>query len=174
MNESERQQMREILWRRDPTPEEERQWRDWLKSDPVEQTEWEADLALSRCLRALPEPPVSSNFTALVMRAIEREEALAARAGRRDWGEIREAWRRWWPRLAAAAALCVLAAAGWRQHQQSERGRMAKAIGQVALVASAPAVGKPVDLEVWQDFEVIRRLGAVSADADLLEAIRSP
>ena len=59
--------LREASWRRKLTPEEEQQLRLWLAAHPEAEAEWEAETALNEKLAALPEVPVSSNFTARVL-----------------------------------------------------------------------------------------------------------
>jgi hypothetical protein len=121
--------------------------------------DWEIESTLNETLDHLPEaPPVSSNFTALVLQAVESQVNI------RSHTDTRWSLRRCLPRFAVAALTLTLALAGWHRHEISERTAMARDVAQLgaALAASAP--------ELTQNFESIRRLDDSSpkADTDLL------
>ena len=79
MNDSEHQRLREESWRRKLSPAEEASLRTWLAAHPDQQADWEADARLSQWLGQLPDAPVPSNFTSLVLQAVDRQEAAVAR-----------------------------------------------------------------------------------------------
>jgi anti-sigma factor RsiW len=157
--------LRELAWRRELTLEETASLRTWLEQNPAAPTDIEFEVTLGKAIRALPAAAVPSNFTAQVMQAIEREA--------RQPGETKTAWsgnwwQRWLPRMAVAGVICVVALAGWRQHQRTERARLAESIQRVTAIATAPVSSDRVSLEIWQNFDVIRRLNELTADDELL------
>lgn len=159
MNDSATQRIRELLWRRTLTDTETAELQNLLAANPEAQADWEIESTLNEALDRLPEaPPVSSNFTALVLQAVE------SKADVRTHTDARWSLHRWLPRFAVAALTLTLALAGWHRHEVNERTAMARDVAQLgaALAASAP--------ELTQDFESIRRLDDSSskADTDLL------
>lgn len=169
MNEAEFQQLREQTWRRKLTPEEEARVNGYLLSNADAQAGWEAEAGLTHLLGQLPDAPLASNFTAQVLRAIDRETATAARDD-----EARPAWWQWLhrrvPRLAWAtlAAVCVIFAYAAFQYQQVRRTELAESVARVSTFAAA------IDPEVFEDFEAIRRLSQVPADdSEFLAALSS-
>lgn len=153
LDSAEEKQLREILWRRAPTAAEAERLR--------RGGEWEEEAALTRALTRLPDAPVSSNFTALVMEAAER-------AGKGSRGQARfdlAGWlpRSWGSRLAMGAAMVGLSLLTIREYQDVQRERTARELAGVSRLATLP----PVD---WlQNFETISRLNRVKvADEDLL------
>lgn len=129
------------------------------------------EMRLSRALSELPSVPVSRHFTHRVMEALEAEQAPHS-----------VTWREWlaryWPRLAvpAAAAAAVAIYLGAAQHQNAaQRAQVAASVQAVAALVSAPA-GAPesLDLEVWDNFDVILRMGAVASDNELLRLLHPP
>ncbi|WCJ60352.1 hypothetical protein NXS98_04265 [Fontisphaera persica] len=129
------------------------------------------ELYLSRVLSEMPPVPVSTNFTHRVLEALDGEPV------RRQ-----VTWREWlarhWPRLAvpAAAAAAVALYVGLHQHQDAaRRAELAASVQTVATLATAPATApEGLDMEVWENFDVILRMGAVAADNDLLRMLGSP
>jgi hypothetical protein len=164
MSESE-QQLRETVWRRKLTPEEEARLQNLLAANPAQQREWEQEIALTEHLRQLPEAPVPSNFTAQVMQALDVELARQEREGQATAGWL--FWfRRWAPKLAPVTLALIVGAFSlqtYRNHQTREE--MAR---NVAMVLSTPEVLTP---EIMEDFEVIQHLPSVT-DEDLLAALQ--
>jgi len=110
VNESHYQQLREQRWRRKLTANEEESLQAYFLTHPEGQADWEAEASLNQQLGRLPDAPVASNFTALVMQAIDREIHDATRAEE----ELPRLWhwlRRWAPR--AAWASLALAECSW-------------------------------------------------------------
>src|SRR6516165_6282643 len=85
---------------------------------------------LRKLLGRLPNAPVSSNFTARVMQAIELDELRARRSGRWSWN-----WHALLPRVAVATV--VMVASGLVLHQHEISSRRTALAQSVALVANA-------------------------------------
>ena len=113
---------------------------------------------LRKLLARLLDAPVSSNFTARVMQAVEREELQAART--RGW---RWNWHALLPRAAVAAVMLVLA--GFTFHQYEISSQRATLIKTVALLAQA----QPPSMEALNNFDAIQRMSQPAhADEGLL------
>jgi anti-sigma factor RsiW len=151
--------LRETGWRRKLTATEENELQAWLASHPEAQAEWESELALSETLERLPDAPVSSNFTARVLQAVEREKFAASREeSRRTWS-----WHRLLPRAALAALVLCFGLVYYGQYQSTQRATLAR---NVAAVSAVAVTSDPV---VLQDFEIIQHLGeSTGPDKDLL------
>src|SRR5262249_40432154 len=86
MNEPRYHQLLEAAWRRRLTATEEAELRAWLAAHPELRADWETETALNEHLVQLPDAPVSTNFTARVLQAVERESAGVQRpASRWPW-----------------------------------------------------------------------------------------
>src|SRR3954469_6162170 len=85
MNDPLENQLREAAWRRNLTPEEQASLRAWLAAHPDAARDWEQDHRLTAILAGLPPAPVSSNFTARVLQAIDRDTAASARRRPVPW-----------------------------------------------------------------------------------------
>jgi anti-sigma factor RsiW len=152
------------------TPEEETRLQHYLAAHPQAQAEWEEEAALNCHLRQWPDAPLSSNFTARVLQAVELEE----RRERRATPASSLAWCRDWirrhlPQAASALLLCVLLAVGLQQYRMHVRRQVADSVGQFYSVTTV--FPKP---EVFEDFEVIHQLGQVQpvSDEELLAALQ--
>ena len=171
MNDSQYNELRAQSWRRKLTPEEERQAQAYWLARPEAQAEWEEDLALTRQLRELPDPPLSSNFTSLVLQAIDVESEVASQPVAHS---ISSLWRRWFSQFAPKFALGVLLAClgvglFFRQHDHTRNKEVARAVREFVRAANLPGP------EVFEDFDAIRQLQPVSfssTDDDLLAALR--
>ena len=115
-------------------------------------------LELRELLSRLSDAPVSSNFTARVLQAVELEELRAART--RGW---RWNWHALLPRAAVAAVVVVAAGFAFHQHEiYNQRFELAK---NVVLVAQA----SPPSVDALQNFDAIQRMGRPAhADEGLL------
>src|SRR5687767_14898079 len=80
MNDAEFDQLLETAARRALTADEERQLRAFLAEQPSAAARWEEETVLTRLLQRLPDAPLSSNFTAQVLLAVEHEERGRSRA----------------------------------------------------------------------------------------------
>jgi len=149
--ENESSNLRESLWRRQPTDAE----RAGLRARP----ELAAEARLTDALAKIPDAPVASNFTARVMDAIEREERMAARSSGWQWS-----WRSLIPRLAVTAAILVFTGVSVQRYEaSSQRQEMARSVAMVASAKSVPSV------EVLENLEVIQRMTqSAHADGELL------
>jgi hypothetical protein len=150
---------RESLWRRKLSAAERAE----LRGQP----ELEEEARLTEALGRLPDAPVSSNFTARVMTAIDLEDARSSRAQPRFqiWHLD---WRRLWPRLAIAAAVLVFSALGVQRYEAGvHRAEIARSLSVIASAQSVPSV------DVLNNFDVIQRMGQSGrADTDLLAALQ--
>ena len=160
----------EASWRRPLTPEEKARLQDYLAAHPEAQTEWEEEAALNFHLERLADAPLSSNFTARLLQAVELEQAREQRP--RSFSL--PAWSRRWltgylPKAASAMLLLVFLAVGLQQYRVYNRKQVAESVEKLySITAVFP---KP---EVFQDFEVIHQLGQVQPvdDAELLAALQ--
>ena len=144
----------ESLWRRKLSGTERAE----LRARP----ELELEARLTEALGRISDAPVSSNFTARVLKTIELEDARATRHGW-HWN-----WRSLLPRLAVATAVLVFAGISLQRHQvHSNRVILAKNVAKVAVALPPPSV------EALENFAAIRRMGESShADGELLAALQ--
>ncbi len=168
MNNPVYQELLDVALRRPLTPSEEARWQAWLAAHPQQRTDAEVEMALSQGLNRLPDKPLASNFTALVMQAAQREAAQAERASAKS---INIHWlMRWFSPRHAALALTVVSVSfvSWQQYDLHHRKQMAESVAKVSEVAALPS------LDVLKDFEAIRRLSQTSpeSDMDLLAALQ--
>ena len=145
--------------RREPTVDDRLRIEALLVAHPGLRARWEEDAAVSNALRGLADAPVSSNFTARVMEAIDLEERAAQRRAQPG------GWRRWiggWrPRVGWGVALTTLMVLGVFERQSAQRARMARDVVTVSHeLAALP------DPKVLQDFDAINQLRHVSAVSD--------
>lgn len=150
------QKLRETAWRRRLTPAEQAEWQAWLAAHPEAQAEAELDAALDVVLHSQKAAPVSSNFTARVMQAIEAD----ARREVRPIVQPRAWWRKLVPRVALAALVLAVSALAYRQHLVGKQKELA---GAAREIAGAQALSSAAIIE---DFDVIRSLTPATAMAD--------
>lgn len=168
MNDPVYQELLDAALRRALTPSEEARWQAWLAAHPEQRLEAEAEMALSQGLQELPDRPLASNFTALVVQAAQREAAQVGRiqmpvAGVNGWSR----WFRLRP-IALALTVVVVSFVSWQQYDLHNRQQLAESVAKVSEVANLPSV------DVLKDFEAIRRLSQISpeSDMDLLAALQ--
>ena len=126
---------------------------------PESQLEWESDTALNLALSNLPNTPLSSNFTARVLQAIDLEELREHRRRSPDW--IQRV-RLWLPRMAVASLVVGLGGLGYQQVRLHQiRDEQARSVALISKVA----VALP-DMSMWQDFDAIARLGQTQPSAN--------
>ena len=159
MNDPRYQQLREIAWRRRLNAIEEDELRAWLAAHPEAAAAWEDDSALNECLSRLNEAPVSSNFTARVLRAVERDAAIQARERQNRWSWL---WRPILPRIALAALAFSTGLGAQRGMAIANRTRLAESVAAVSSVASQPSP------DALLDFDLIRQLSASPPPDDKL------
>jgi anti-sigma factor RsiW len=172
MNDAEFNQWLEIAVRRPLTADEETRLRALLAEQPPASGRWEEETVLTRLLHRLPDAPLSSNFTAQVLLAVEREEQGRAGAPKVvRWLD----WRRPAVRFAATSLFLALAVVGFHQYQTFMRAKMAVSLANVTNgVDTAARAAQLQAVELWQDFEPIYRLGhsQAQADVELLAALK--
>ena len=157
MNESDYQQLLETSWRRPLTPVEEACLQAHLAEHPETQAAWESDAGLNQLLGALPDAPLSSNFTARVLRAAEREAVVPPR----PWLDgFKQLGQRPAPKLAWAAVFVALATLALLQFESLRHARMADGLARLAHVTAT------TDPRTFEDFDAIRGLSQASAPSD--------
>jgi negative regulator of sigma E activity len=114
---------------------------------------------LRELLSQLTDAPVSSNFTARVMQAVEREELQAARTRGWHWN-----WLSLLPRASVAATVVIAAGLALYQHEiYNQRAELAKNVVLVANAQPLPSV------DALQNFDAIQRMSQPAhADEELL------
>ena len=153
--------LRELSWRRRLTGSEEAELRAWLSAHPEAQADWEAEAGLNAALSRLPDTPVSGNFTARVLQAVEREAAAELR--RRDGKWLTWPWRRWVPRAALAAVIVGAAFVSYQKVEATGRRKLAESVAVVSAVSSLPSP------DILKDFDAIQALNlAPPPDGELL------
>jgi hypothetical protein len=149
-----------------PDQRQESLWRgaltDAQRTDIRSRPDLAEEARLTRALKRMTDTPVPSNFTTLVLEAVEREEIRAARPQRWHWN-----WHALWPRLAVATALVLFAGIGIHHHAANvQRTTLAKDLATV-IAAAAPS------LDALEDLEAIQRMSQASqADGELLAAMQ--
>lgn len=169
MNEHEQNELWEKSLRDRLTPGEQVQLDAWLATRPDLFAQWEEEKALCQVIRQLPDAPVSSNFTALVMQAVAQEERAVQRTDAPVTGSFMAWLRQHLVQLTASTAVVALAAVLALQQAPTStpvittdsRQEIADQIKVLADVAPVPSV------DVLKDYEAIRRLSQVSAEPDL-------
>ncbi len=151
------QRLQEQSWKRKLTPAEEAELRAWLAAHPDSQADWASENALNDVLERLPDVPVSSNFTARVLKAVELETAATNRKAARP---SRPFWMRWLPRLAVASVVLGASIVSWQEIKAVQRAKMVHSVQVVSKVSMLPS---PAILE---DFDAIQRLTPEPAAAD--------
>jgi anti-sigma factor RsiW len=169
------ERFREISWRRALTDAERAELESWLANNPKFRAEWEAEMALSSSLRRLPQPAVPSNFTARVLRAVERETVSESHAhATAGWWRALAGKARWMvgSSFAAVAVILGLVIHEQQARRQQEFQAQARRQHELALMNSLKIISDvPVlpNTEVLANFETIRRLNqAPPPDEQLL------
>lgn len=156
---NEPQPANESLWRRQLTDAERAE----LRARPEMAAALELESRLSEMLAKIPDAPVSSNFTARLMQAVELEDARQSRRWRFSWH-----WHARLPRIAVMAAVVLFAGLAFRHYQlTSQRALLAKNVALVAESQPLPSV------EALKNFDVIQRLSQPAhADDELLALLQ--
>jgi len=157
--------LRETNWRRPLTPAEAAELRAWLAAHPEARADWEAEARLNTALGRLPDAPVPSNFTALVLTAVERDAAVAAPRRGPRWQIW--LWSSWVPRAAFAALVLGAGGFAYRHNLTVRRLNLARSVAAVSQVASLP------NPAILQDFDAIQQMNASpAADTELLALLQ--
>ncbi len=155
----------ETARRRELTPAERTELKAWLAAHPEQQASWAEETALNRLLAALPPAPLSSNFAARVVQAVERigqDDARARPVRPRWWRSFGLGWRL---ATAGVALAAVLVSVELRREAQY-RARMAESVAAMSALADLPSV------EALADFEVVYHLpsGPLLNEQELAQA----
>jgi len=153
--------LRELSWQRQLSGPEEAELRAWLAAHPEAQADWEAEAGLNASLSRLPDAPVPGNFTARVLRAVEREAQAELRRRKGRW--LTWLRRRWLPRMAFAI---VIVGAGFVSYQKVEAANRRKLAESVAVVSAVSSLPSP---DILKDFDAIQALNSTPPpDEELL------
>lgn len=150
-NELLQNQLRELAWRRKLTDAE----KTGLRAQPEAQADLELETRLSEALTRVPDAPVSSNFTARVLQAIERGEVGGARTPSGSWY-----WRVLVPRVAVAVAVVGFAGLAYQHHEFDKRAQLARDVALLAEAQPLPSV------EALKNFDAIQRMSQTTTQAD--------
>ena len=178
----------EISWRRPLNEEEHARLTGWLAAHPEDHAEWETELLITRGLNTLPQAPaVSTNFTALVLQAVEQEERQRRREEAvKPSGSSRlrlPAWLSFWaakcsslvrrPAVGVTWGFLITCALwfGYQHHQAAVRHDL---IASLAAVASVAALSEPGGSAMLEDLDAIQRFSqATRAEDDDLYSVLS-
>jgi hypothetical protein len=159
--------IREILWRQKRTSSEQAELDAWLRNTNIPNltSEAQVEVRLTESLAALPDVPVSSNFTARVLQAVKAGQAAKDKRAHRliQWFPFRMRW------LVRATAVVLLGTGflGYQHVQAARQREFARSVGTVADVATVPSP------EILQDFQAIRIMTpSPSPDEQLLAALQ--
>jgi len=164
MDDEQYRKLKEASWRRPLSADEEAALQKILAAHPQTREAWGEEAALNRLLQRLPDAPVSSNFTARVLQAVQ---VAPARRTWRDWF----APAQWLPesmggRLAMCSMMVCLGLFSFREYQVVHRARVARELSGVSRLAALPP------MEWLKDFDTINGISQVKvADEDLLAAL---
>jgi negative regulator of sigma E activity len=122
----------------------------------------ELEARLTQALARLPDAPVSSNFTARLMQAVELEESRRSRRWRFGWN-----WHALLPRIAVTAAVVLFAGLTIRQHELTAR-RTAFARNVAMVAGSQPLPSE----DALKNFDAIQRMSQPRADDQLLALLQ--
>ncbi|HAV63998.1 MAG TPA: hypothetical protein DCY13_16735 [Verrucomicrobiales bacterium] len=167
MNQAELAQLMELARRRPLSEAERARLNALLEANPQAWPDRDDDMGLARLLATLPDAPLASNFTSRVMAAIEREEAATSGGRVRNWQP-----RRWFLRLAGAAAVAAVTATGWWQYRSWQRAEFAASLAAVSEVAAVPSVELLKDFEAIQSYAKVPPGIDVEGDLSLLAALQ--
>jgi hypothetical protein len=164
MRDEQYQKIKEAGWRRTLNGGEEAALQKFLAAHPEARQAWAEEAALNRLLQRWPAPPVSSNFTARLLQAVQN-------------APIRHTWRDWFApaqwlpegrawRVAMCSMMVCLGLFSFHESQVIHRARMARELAGVSRLAALPR------MEWLKDFDTINRISQVKvADDDLLAAL---
>src|SRR5262249_21624055 len=145
-NESEYMKLREEAWRRPLTADEKSQLQGYLLVHAEAQAEWDEEAALTQLLARVPDAPLSSNFTARVIQAIELEQLQTQRKGSFSLQRLRS----WLPRLAITGLVVGLGTFGYQGYRHRELQQQRTQYLDTLAVAAATLPPK-----IWDDFDAI-------------------
>jgi ferric-dicitrate binding protein FerR (iron transport regulator) len=136
-----------------------------LQKHPELREAWQLESSLEEALAALPDAPVPSNFTSLVVHQALREKG---KAPRRSWFTLP------FPRLVASAAITLLIGLTlFRQNRVAHHREMAETVSEFNQVTLA--LGSDDAPELFANFDAIQRLNLPAEselDLELLAALQ--
>ncbi len=156
MNKKEFTKLKEAAWRRNLTPIEIAA----AQSSPETRPDVEEELALTHLLKRLPDAQVSSNFTAQVIEAANRDSRHRSRGLGSFWKGLK-----WKPRFAVACLALTIGVVSLTEYRFVRRSQIAQDVATVSSAASLP----PQWLE---DYDAISRLNQPPVDNELLAALQ--
>jgi hypothetical protein len=152
------QLLRELGWKRQLTEAEQARLLEYLKANPEAQDDWLLESHLNQALKHLPNTPVSSNFTARVLQAIELENKIRERSRQKGWHFGRLIT--WFPKASAAAFILGVGAFSFYQVKAHDRTVMVRNVVALSQAVSAS------DPELMENFDLIHKLSDPQAGAD--------
>lgn len=155
----------ETLWRRQLTEAEAAELRSWLAAHPEAMAELAAEEDLTAVLSRLEDKPVSPDFTARVLAAVECEAPRSTATV--DWLIGHVARLGWAAKAALAVLVFGLGAFGVHQYRVVTRTRLAESVAVLAKVDQLPGP------DVLVDYDTIRRFGQLPPpDTELLALLK--
>lgn len=151
------------------TPDERAQLQAETHRNPALKKAITEDLALNECLRQLPAKPLSSNFTHLVLGAIQQNPQTVEQQSRLFFHWLDWPWRyHGMARVAAAGVALLCIGLSIHVYQNHSRIRFARSVVEMGRASNA------LNPEVLKDFEAIYRLRQVPVEVDeeLLAALQ--
>lgn len=172
MNSDHEQELRELARKHSLTGAERARVEQLLGVQPEARAEWELEHALTEALQHLPAPPVSSNFTARVLRAAELEARPPAPAPSFWAAWLRPA--RWLPYAATGALVMTTMGFVWLERRAALDAAHALAAAEIQLdrvrlardAATLHSLAPVPSIELLQDFDAIRRLSLMPVEVD--------
>lgn len=164
-----RKQVLETLWRRELTADERALLELHLTGDEDQRLFFEEEEGLSRLLAGVSDAPLSSNFTARVLTAVQLEAARTARAGGAfgmagSWRRFAGCFRRSWTTQTAVAGLMLaVGLSAFYGIKSYHRHQLIQTLATVTKVPTMP------EIEVLQDFDAIRHLGRIQVSKSTME-----
>lgn len=162
MNQNEFEKLKLASWQRRLTDQESSALEVHFAAHPEMRTEWDEDVGLAQTIRHLPQVPVSSNFTGLVLRAVDREFARPVQESPAFYDWLRGHWLR---STALASLLVCGGLISAQQYRSVQRMNMAQGVSAVSQAAAFP--------HQWlEDFDAINRFDRPPVDNELLAALQ--
>lgn len=155
------------------TREEQAEFDRLAREDGQFKAEWEKqnalERALDRALAVLPNAPISSNFTSLVLQEALRTEPVR-RPEKRRWFQFSL------PRIAAGLVAMVAIGIAVRQQRESALRRdLAQTVNTFSDVAYVMSKDETPSTEIFENFEAISRLSLPAEsemDIELMVALQ--
>lgn len=133
-----------------------------MQINPTLRETYELEAGLDHVLERLPNVPISSNFTSLVLQSVQKEQRNAQRHS-----DAEEPWLRFrFVRLATGLAVVTVAGVlSIHQYRKAEQQEMVRSVASFTEMAAAMSPEQKPGM-VFEDFAAIERL-TVPTEADL-------